>query len=140
MEQNITAQLILKIRENLTDYFKSLGDIEAVYLFGSYAEGTFNKLSDIDVGIIPKKNHSLELLEVVTKFIKAGYENVDVVIMDVENYLLNYEIVRNNKIIYKTDEFDEISYLVKVSKQYFDFKPYIDMQIEALKERYKKDG
>jgi predicted nucleotidyltransferase len=41
-----------KLKEKLTEYFKTNSEITAVYLFGSYAKGIEHRSSDIDIGIL----------------------------------------------------------------------------------------
>ena len=49
------------IQSKLTEYFSQKSDIDTVLLFGSFAKGTYNEHSDIDIAI-----HSSESLEYET--------------------------------------------------------------------------
>ena len=41
-----------KLKKELKNFFKNA---EAIYIFGSFADNTFNKNSDIDIAVLYKK-------------------------------------------------------------------------------------
>jgi len=48
MDKREAIEIVKAYRQLLKDHF----DIKGMYLFGSYAKGTFNENSDIDVAIV----------------------------------------------------------------------------------------
>ena len=51
VERNVSSEIIksiMKYLEKISKYYK----IDAIILFGSYAKGTFNENSDIDIAVI----------------------------------------------------------------------------------------
>ena len=48
-------------------------EVEAIYLFGSYAKGNAKPISDIDISVITKRNHSyiefFKKISVVKRFV-----------------------------------------------------------------------
>ena len=123
-------------KEKLNSIFKKYPDIKAVYLFGSIATRKTHFESDLDLAIITdnqgfKKNK----LRILSDLVKAGYENVDLVIPDNTNIVLMHEIVKHNCCIYARPGFDTNAFFSKVVGQYLDFLPFLNVHIEAYKRR-----
>ncbi len=120
----------------LSRLFKKYSDIDAVYLFGSHLTDKTHSESDIDLALVPAnskvKNRKLEIL---TDLAKHGFCHVDLVFLDVNDIVMKYEAVRNNKVIYQNENFDHGDYFSKVLRQYFDFLPYLEVQRRAYKEK-----
>jgi len=125
----------------LAAVFQQFSSIQAVYLFGSYAQGRPRADSDIDLAIVPRRGvEPPDKLDVLTELARAGFDNVDLVILNVYNFatadlVLTYEAVRLNRLVYQTDDFERGSVYSKVVRHYLDFKPYLDVQRAAYKRR-----
>lgn len=91
----------------LKDVFSKYKDIQAAYLFGSYAEGKENKFSDIDIGIV------LDEVPIIMKF----------------------EVVKHNKLIYRRKDFNHPYYFSNIIKRGLGFKPFVKVQRRYYKER-----
>lgn len=116
--------------------FKKYVNIKAVYLFGSHTTGKTHKESDIDLAIVPANSKVINRkLEILAELARHGYCHVDLVFLDTHDIVMKYEAVRNNKVIYQTENFDHGEYFSKVLRQYFDFLPYLEVQRQAYKER-----
>lgn len=120
----------------LKQVFVKYPDIQAVYLFGSQAEGSMREESDLDLAILPKssKIHKRKL-DILTDLAKHGFCRVDLVFLDTDDIVLKYEAIRRNKLIYQKDEYNKGIYHSLILRQYFDFYPYLKVQREALKRR-----
>ena len=122
--------------ERLAELFSQYPDIQAVYLFGSVAQGRVHAESDLDLAIIPRHSSlSASKLDILTELGRAGFDNVDLVVLDRDDIVLNYEAVRPNRVVYQTDDFDSASMYSRVVRQYLDFLPYLKVQREAYKRR-----
>ena len=120
----------------LCGIFKKYSDIKAVYLFGSHSTGKTHRESDIDLAIVPANSKVRDRkLEILTDLARNGFCHVDLVFLDINDIVMKYEAVRNNKIIYKSKNFEHGDYFSKVLRQYFDFLPYLEVQRQAYKER-----
>ena len=120
----------------LSNIFKKYKGIKAVYLFGSHATGKTHNESDIDLAIVPDNSSVKEKkLEILTELARHGFCDVDLVFLDVNDIIMKFEAVSNNKIIYQTTDFNHGEYFSKVLRQYFDFVPYLNVQRQAYKER-----
>ena len=81
-------------------------ECEAIVLFGSYARGTQNNESDIDIAIKPKKEVSKKELFYLSQEIEDRI-NIEVDLINLNNIGdgFRYEILINGKTIYCEDEF-----------------------------------
>lgn len=120
----------------LKHVFSKFKDIKATYLFGSHAEDRENKYSDLDIGLVLNDGYNPVLkLDILTKLTENNFENIDIVILNQANPLIKYEVIKNNKLIYKQDSFDASSYYSLVVRTFLDFRSYLDVQRHYLKER-----
>jgi predicted nucleotidyltransferase len=73
--------------DKLKEYFKTRDDVAFAFLFGSYAKGIANRLSDVDIAVYfyPKQRHPIEYEE------EVFYDNEDEIWADLES-LLNMEV------------------------------------------------
>lgn len=116
--------------------FKEYPAIQAVYLFGSHTTGKTHPGSDIDIAIIPGNNKvRSQKLNILTDLARLGIDNIDLVFLDTQDIVLNYEAVKRNQLIYQTEEFNKGEMFSKFVRQYLDFKPYLKVQREAFKRR-----
>ena len=126
--------------KNLTEIFKKFPFIKAVYLFGSVAAGKERENSDLDLGIIPgSPDIHKQRLDILYELAKAGFSEVDLVFLDTDDIVLKYEVIRQNQLIYQTDDFDRGSTYSLIIRQYLDFLPYLETQRQAYKKRILKD-
>ncbi len=125
--------------ERLKTVFARYPQIWAVYLFGSWAEGRARADSDIDLGVVLRpKTPPPDKLDVLTDLVKAGYENVDVVFLDpaeIRDIVLWFEVVRHNRVVYATEDFDRGTLFSRIVRMYWDFLPILEIQRRAYKER-----
>jgi predicted nucleotidyltransferase len=129
MKTNPDIKLLKKV-------FKNYPEIEAVYLFGSTGTGKLHRESDIDLAVYPDNPGLREKkLSILTELARLGFCNVDLVFMDENDIVLQYEAVRQNIVVYQTAGFDRGSTYSKIVRQYLDFYPYLTEQRNAYKQR-----
>jgi predicted nucleotidyltransferase len=125
----------------LPEIFKKYPDIQAVYLFGSVASGNANSHSDIDLAILPRNSSLREKkLDILADLTRHGFNNVDVVFLDIRDIVVRFEAVHQNRLIYCAQGFDVGSFFSLTIRQYFDFLPYLKVQREAYKQRMLENG
>lgn len=125
----------------LPEIFKKYPDIQAVYLFGSVASGTENSQSDIDLAIVPRDSSLRDKkLDILTELTGHGFNNVDIVFLDIRDIVVRFEAVHKNRLIYCARDFDAGSFFSLTIRQYFDFLPYLKIQREAYKQRILQNG
>src|SRR4051812_25903018 len=82
----------------LVDVFRKYPDIQAVYLFGSRASEKTHPNSDLDLAIVPRNSAiRAKRLDILTDLASNGFCDVDLVFLDIDDIVLKYEAVRQNK-------------------------------------------
>jgi predicted nucleotidyltransferase len=122
--------------DKLKNIFSDYEEIKAAYLFGSYAEGKENINSDLDIGILLDEDYDKMIkLDILTELSQNNFDNIDLVILNEASILLKYQVIKHNQLIYCREDFDFRSYFSKTVRFFLDFKPYLKVQREYLKER-----
>lgn len=96
--------------EKAIPVFANFPEIQAVYLFGSQATGRTHEESDVDFGFMADKNVKEELS---TELVKSGFYNFSLVYIPDATLLMQFEIVRMNRIIYERQDFDRGSFFLE---------------------------
>ena len=109
-------------------------DCEAIVLFGSYARGTQNNESDIDIAIKPKKAVSKKELFYLSQIIEDAIKT-DIDLVDLQNIGdgFRYEILISGKNIYCEDEFKFDLYKLDMYREYLDLNESRKDIIEKIK-------
>jgi hypothetical protein len=120
----------------LFEVFRKYPDVQAVYLFGSAASGRLHHGSDLDLALY-SKNSSIRKrrLEILTDLARYGFCNVDLVFLDTDDIVLKFEAIRQNRLVYQTQDFYRGAMYSRIVRQYLDFYPYLKVQREACKRR-----
>ncbi len=132
------AQLngIEALARRLRPVFEDHPDIEAVFLFGSHAAGRARPDSDLDLALVgPRDRLEKQKLDLLADLARAGFDRVDLVLLDGADPALRFEAVRPNCLVHARPDFDRGSYYSLTLREYFDFEPYLRVQREALKRR-----
>ena len=91
-------------------------DISSILLFGSFADKSFIKRSDIDICVVFKEITLKEATNFRVRISEKVPEKVDVQAFNVLPPKIKREISKNHKILYKTNEFDNINFSIKYLK------------------------
>lgn len=109
-------------------------DCEAILLFGSYARGTQNAESDIDIAIKPNRKISKkEMFEIRLELEETIKSDVDLINLDYINDDFRYEILMNGKILYCKEQLKFELYKLDMCQQYFDLNESRKTIIERIK-------
>jgi len=125
---------IIKILENEKDILFS-------YLFGSYAKGTQNEKSDIDIALYLLDEKILEKYPLYPSRIAIKIEdilnknNVDVRILNGSTLRFRNQVLMHGKLLHSKDEKKRIEFETSSLDQYFDFKFHIDRYDAAKRAR-----
>ena len=131
-----------KHKEQFLEYIQNEGNIKIAYLFGSYADDTYNENSDIDIAIMYKENmdeyeHSGKSIDVSRIF-----EDIEVDYIDITkvNVFLQFEILKKGKIIYCENEDDHNRFVKQIQELYIEMdyerKKYINYVLNEEGEEY----
>ena len=92
-------------------------NIMAVLLFGSFADNTFTKSSDIDICVVFKGDISLKKATEFRIRVSGQLPNkVDVQVFNILPQKIKRDISRNHKVLYKDNEYDNIDFSIRYLK------------------------
>ena len=121
-------------RKKLKNIFAAFKVIKAAYLFGSFAEGRANTLSDFDFGVLLEEGYQSQIkLDILAALAENDFCRVDLVVLNEADLLLRFEVVKHNEILYRREDFDASGYFSRVIREYLDFKPFLEVQRMYLK-------
>ena len=123
MEEKIKEILLKKI------------ECKAIVLFGSYARGTQNAESDIDIAIKPKNKIDKKALYNLSNELSDKLEkDIDLINLDDEiSDAFRYEILITGKTIYCEDEFKFQMYRLDMYREYLELNESRQMIINRIK-------
>lgn len=90
------------IQKASLDYFASIPEVDALYLFGSYADGSATLSSDVDLSVLYKRHLSPQVIN--DSFLRdwalvaraLGTDNIDLVCLNTTHSIeLEYAIIRD---------------------------------------------
>ena len=114
------------IQLKLTEYFSQKADIDTVLLFGSFAKGTYNEHSDIDIAIHSSDSLEYEtLVKIQTELSLLCKREIDLTDLSKAEGIFLYQIMtRGVKIKIKATVF--VKYLTEALCFKEDFLPVIE--------------
>lgn len=126
---------LVQIKKKLSDYFSQKKEIDTVILFGSFAKGTFNSNSDIDIAIHSESELDYsELSSIQTDLALLCHREIDLAnLSDAEGIFL-YQIMTTG-IKIKINRTVFVKYLSKALCFKEDFLPTIEY---ARKEKIRR--
>ncbi|AZV46161.1 hypothetical protein C3L23_02410 [Nautilia sp. PV-1] len=111
----------------LKEFFK---EADGIWLFGSYADGTYNENSDIDIAVLFKNKISpVDLFKMKENLELILKKDIDLIDLTAVNDVFAYEIVTKGKNIKKTKFADDYEY--RIWLRYLDLQ---DDRKEIIKE------
>jgi predicted nucleotidyltransferase len=131
--------------ERLRAVFAAYGDVAGVWLFGSHARGTATARSDLDLAVDPAEGTGegarKRKLDMLTDLVAAGFEDVDLVILDTDDPVLRFEAIGPNVLVYAAPRYDPAEAFVQALRQYDDTAPLRARSRAAYYERLlRHDG
>jgi uncharacterized protein len=115
---------------------KKIYNIKLMYIFGSYAKGTNNGNSDIDIAVLLEDGYSpldkVSLLGELSDALRS--DNIDLVILNSANSVLKHQIIKYGKIFYSESEESRVFFEVRVLKEYMDMEYFRKTQMHYINE------
>jgi uncharacterized protein len=125
--------------ERLRAVFARYPEVAGAWLMGSHAAGTAGAESDVDLAVDPVDPSSgaarSRKLDMLADLVAAGFEDVDLVILDRDDPVLRFEAVKHNVVVYAAPGYDPADVLVHALRQYDDTAPLRARIREAYFER-----
>ncbi len=110
-------------------------ECEAIILFGSYARGTQNSESDIDIAIKPKNKIDKKTIFIISNKL-ADELNREIDLINLNDELsdsFRYEILITGKTLYCEDTFKFEMYKLDMYKEYLELNESRQMIINRIK-------
>jgi predicted nucleotidyltransferase len=118
--------------------------VDLAYLFGSANSGRFRPLSDIDIAVRFKPDHTPDdffrlsaLLEV--KLARLLRRKTDINILNLASPLLCYEVVKNGAVLFSVNDEEHILFHIRTYRDCDDFCRAQQFYIHSLRERLQLD-
>ena len=131
-----------KLRRDLAAIFRRHLVIRSAYLFGSTAQGADRQLSDVDIAIrltdniLPEVSFHIRM-QLMDDLEDYFGQKVDIVVLNSASLKLIHQAIRGRKIVFEKDPREELDYVIQKQKEYFDFKYYIDREIQELRKYFE---
>ncbi len=119
--------------------FARYPQVQAAFLFGSRARGQARADSDWDLAVYLEPPEPDPTLDLLTDLVKAGFERVDLLVLNHAPLVLAFEVVRANRVVYQRAGFCLGCYVSRVVREYWDLEPLLRVQREAMKRRWLGD-
>lgn len=116
--------------------------ITLAYLFGSYAAGTYDGSSDLDLAILytnqnkEKKGFYQEIITSIQQILET--ERFDLLLLNNASPLMKKEIVTSGRVIYASSEIEQEKFEMKVLQEYLDTAYLRKVQNEYLQKRVER--
>jgi len=136
MEQEKVINLAREFVEKISKEYA----IKFAYLFGSFAKGTFNNMSDVDIAVmfeedLPLLDESI-LRGLLMEEGKALFKrDVDIVNLKNANIFLKYSIIKDGIIL--KDHEERSLFEASVLREYLDFSYYSEIYNQKILESIK---
>ncbi len=131
LKKNQDNKKLIEKAVNIILNDKLNNDIEAILLFGSFADNTYTKRSDIDICILFKNEISLsEATEFRIRTSGQLPSKVDVQVFNILPLKVKRDVARNHKVLYKSQEYDNINFMIRYLKDqdYFIRVKYLGIE------------
>ena len=116
--------------ENIIKVLEKEPQVLFAYLFGSYAKGTQDKKSDIDIAIYLRDTSLLEIdplypsrLAIKIEKVLVEKRTVDVRVLNDSTLRFESQVLRYGKLLHSKDEKKRIEFETFSLAHYYDFKP-----------------
>ena len=128
------------LEKNINELVQKYG-IKLLYVFGSYAKGSNNKNSDIDIAVLVDDNYKpmykLYMIGDLTSIFKR--DDIDLVILNGASPVLRHQVIKYGKIIYEESLEEKVIFEAKVLSVYMDMEPFRRTQMEFINERLSEN-
>jgi predicted nucleotidyltransferase len=117
-------------------------DILAVYLYGSYAEGRENALSDVDVAILAREELTKEQLWRLEKSVSAKWpESIDLRVLNLAPLSFRYQVTARGRRLWASDVGRIADWESLTWRLYWDLRPRLERDWQQVVRRVmeKKD-
>jgi len=143
----VIKELVMDLEiDEVKAFIKAQENVRVAYLFGSLAKGRASHLSDVDIAVLLDgrldKQESFDLklglINGISSILKT--DRLDVVVMNNAPLLLNYNIIREGKILDSKDEGERVMFETHILSRYLDRMYYDERHIKVGIKRIAERG
>lgn len=126
--------------KHLHDVFARYPEVAGAWLFGSHARGTARPDSDVDLAVDPATPAArARKLDLLADLVGAGFDDVDLVVLDRDDPVLRWEAIGPNRLVYGAPGYDAEGAFAWALRQYDDTAPLRAIQRTAYYARLLRD-
>jgi hypothetical protein len=131
--------------QKLAVHFTGRKEVVAVYLFGSYARGKADHLSDLDIALLLRPDLPREAMWRLGLRLDVevcdvlGTDDVDVIVLNTAPLEAQFEVIRTGILLHSNDEGIRTEYEVLMMSAYWDFKKVLDEYDAYALRRIRED-
>ncbi|MBX7058296.1 MAG: nucleotidyltransferase domain-containing protein [Leptospirales bacterium] len=117
-----------QIRQRLRPVWEARGELIALWIFGSVAEGRADKQSDVDLAVLLREQLSLYDQALLAEHCMnaLGREDVDLVDIRSVTPLLQHRILTRGAILFERDPVARVNFQTQALSIYFDLLPWLE--------------
>ncbi|MBM4269354.1 MAG: nucleotidyltransferase domain-containing protein [Deltaproteobacteria bacterium] len=119
--------------------FRGRPEVAALYLFGSFAAGMEDSLSDLDLAflLVDEATAKAEVEEAADLYLTEiqsllGTEEISLVALDSAPLTLRYEVVSKGRVLVENDPSRRLAFEVLTEDLFMDFAPLLDAYDDEL--------
>jgi len=132
--------------EGVKGFLEKQEFVRVAYLFGSHAKGRVGLLSDVDIAVLldgrldkqERFDLRLKLINGISSLLKT--DELDVVVMNDAPLLLNYNIIREGRVLDSKDEAERVRFETRILSRYLDRRYYDERHVKIGIERIAEKG
>ena len=122
----------------ITKILEARPEVSAAYLFGSVVMGMERKGSDLDIAVHLNDNLSAEQMgqyrfELMDLMERAIGCEIDLLVLNTASLKIISQVLKYGRLIYTKNIDQARSYKLRKQKEYFDFKYYMDRDIQEMR-------
>lgn len=127
-----------EIMEKVRDVIKNHDEIMVGYLYGSFAKGSYDEKSDVDVGLLLKRGYKPDPLyesRISLELDKNIGRDVEARILNDKDIIFLHQILKYGKLVFSRTERERIVFETYTYSKYLDFLPFYEEYNRIRRER-----
>jgi len=131
-----TADAVQRLCEELVVWAAGQEEVEAVYLYGSTAEGRANALSDVDVAVLARVDQDTEYLwRLEDRWAGHFADWLDLRVLNLAPVGFQFEVITRGRRLWCRDLVCMAEFESWVRRRYWDLEPLLQEEWRAFQQR-----
>jgi len=126
------------IMGRVRDVIKNHDEIIVGYLYGSFAKGSYDEKSDVDIGLLLKRGYKADPLyesRISLELDKTIGREVEARILNDRDIIFLHQILKYGKLIFSRTERERVRFETYTYSKYLDFLPFYEEYNRVRRER-----